>query len=162
MPNSKIILPGFLSEHFSLQELIISQTAARFGIDNSPSEELINHAKKYLIPGLEKLRELFKYPVKINSGYRSEKLNAAIPGSAAGSQHTKFEAADILVPAYGPPDKVCAAIIKSGIIFDQLIYEFGAWTHISFAAVPRRSIMSKWQGQGYKSGIVDKLGVNLL
>ena len=151
-----------LSEHFTLEELIFSDNAVRKGIDNSPSQAEIDHALKYLIPGLEQVRTLLAQPIKINSGYRSPALNAATPGSSNTSQHTKFEAADILSPNFGSPLEVCKAILNSGIKFDQMIYEYGSWTHVSFSANPRRSILSKWQDQPYVSGIVDKNGKNLL
>ena len=151
-----------LSEHFTLEELTFSETAVRHGIDNTPSQDLINHALQFLIPGLEEIRRILGQPIKINSGYRSPALNAATPGSSNTSQHTKFEAADILSPNFGSPLEVCKAILNSGIKFDQMIYEYGSWTHVSFSANPRRSILSKWQDQPYVSGIVDKNGKNLL
>lgn len=151
-----------LSEHFTLEELTFSETATRKGINNVPDAKLIDHALKYLIPGLEQIRKALGQPIKISSGYRSPALNAAVPGSSNTSQHTKFEAADILIPNIGAPHIVCKEIIISGIKFDQMIYEYGAWTHISFSANPRRSILSKWQDQPYVPGIVDKNGKSLL
>lgn len=144
-----------LSEHFSLEELVASETAARLGIDNTPSDALIAHMRLYLVPGLERLRTLFDAPVHINSGYRSQALNAAIPGAAWNSQHTLGEAADILVPAYGAPFAVCQRVIGSGIAFDQVIFEYGnnGWCHVSFSASPRRSVLSKFQGSPYIVGL---------
>lgn len=151
-----------LSEHFTLEELTFSETAARLGINNIPDTDLIAHAQEFLVPGLEQIRKILGQPIKINSGYRSPALNKAVPGSANTSQHTKFEAADILIPKLGLPSIVCKAIINSGIAFDQMIYEYGSWTHISFSAKPRRSILTKWQGQPYVAGIIDKTGKSLL
>jgi zinc D-Ala-D-Ala carboxypeptidase len=145
-----------------IKELVFSQTAMKFGINNNPSPELIEHAKKYLIPGLEEIKKIFNQQIMINSGYRSSALNAIIPGSSDNSQHTKFEAVDIVVPKFGSPHAVCKKIIASGIEFDQIINEYGAWAHISFSPNPRRSILSKWKGQPYVSGIVDMSGVNLI
>lgn len=151
-----------LSEHFTLEELTFSGTASRYGIDNTPNAELIDHALKYLVPGLEQIRKILGHPIKISSGYRSPALNAVIPGSSSTSQHTKFEAADLTIPKIGAPNIVCKEIIISGIEFDQLILEYGSWTHISFSKNPRRSILSKWKGKPYATGIVDKFGKNLL
>lgn len=142
-----------LSEHFTLEELTSSDTADRLGIDNSPTLLEIEHAKQYLVPGLEQLRELFKKPIVINSGFRSKALNKAVPGSSDTSQHTKFEAADIRCPEFGNILSLAKAIIASDIKFDQLIYEYGSWIHISFSAKPRRSVLTKWSGQPYKTGL---------
>lgn len=150
-----------LSEHFTLEELTFSETAIRNGISNTPSKELLDHALKYLIPGLEQIRKLLGFPIKINSGYRSIELNKIVPGSSNTSQHTKFEAADIICPDFGSPLSVCKAIIASTIKFDQIIYEYGQWTHISFSEKPRRIITSKWYGRPYEQGLVNSKGVRI-
>ena len=92
-----------LSPHFTLEELTFSETASRLGIDNTPSDELIEHAKQYLVPGLERVRVFLDQPIHVNSGYRSVELNAAVPGSSNTSQHTKFEAGDLTCQDYGTP-----------------------------------------------------------
>jgi zinc D-Ala-D-Ala carboxypeptidase len=144
-----------LSAHFTLEELIASETAARLGIDNRPSDAVIAHMRNHLAPGLESVRAIFGAPVHVNSGYRSAALNAAIAGSASNSQHIRGEAADILVPSFGAPYAVCRRIIESGIAFDQLIFEFGnrGWCHVSFAAQPRRIVLSKFRGSPYVAGL---------
>lgn len=142
-----------LSDHFTLEELIASDTADRLGIKNEPTLLEIEHAKQFLIPGLEEIRQLFGKPVIITSGFRSKELNKVTPGSSDTSQHTKFEAADIRCPEFGNILSLAKAIIASDIKFDQLIYEYGSWVHVSFSAKPRRSVLTKWSGQPYKTGI---------
>jgi zinc D-Ala-D-Ala carboxypeptidase len=144
-----------LSQHFTLEELVASETAARLGIDNKPDIAMIEHMRRYLVPGLEQIRALLKSPIHVNSGYRSLALNAAVPGSAPSSQHTKGEAADILSPSFGGPYAMCEAIIESGISFDQIIFEYGdlGWCHISFAKAPRKSVLSKFHTSPYIAGL---------
>ena len=69
-----------LTEHFSLEEMIKSQTGARKGIDNTPPPEVIESLKALCENVLEKIRIHFGRPVTVNSGYRGPKLNKAIGG----------------------------------------------------------------------------------
>jgi len=144
-----------LSSHFTLEELVASEIAARLAIDNLPTDSMIEHMRTYLVPGLENLRNLLGGPIHIASGYRSPELNAAVPGSASTSQHVKGEAADILVPSFGGPYAVCRKVITSGLAFDQVIFEYGdtGWCHISFAAAMRRSVLSKFHTSPYLAGL---------
>jgi zinc D-Ala-D-Ala carboxypeptidase len=122
-----------LSEHFSLEELIASEAAARLGIDNTPPAEIALNLK-VLAEGLERVRAaLGGKPIHVNSGYRCPALNAAIKG-AGNSMHMQGLAADILCPQLGPPLDVCRAIVAAGIETDQIIHEFGRWCHVAFAA----------------------------
>jgi len=123
-----------LSEHFTLREFTVSQTATRLGLVNGTTPEDIEKLIDLCNNVLEPIRAHFG-PVTISSGYRSPELNRAIGGST-NSQHCKGEAADIIVPAYTPYD-VCKWIELSGLEFDQLIYE-GRWTHISYNAENNR------------------------
>jgi zinc D-Ala-D-Ala carboxypeptidase len=117
-----------ISEHFSLEELIFSETAQRLGLDNVPGPaEMVNlHRLAYF---LETVRVLLGKPVMINSAYRSPLVNAAV-GSASTSQHRLGCAADIRVPGM-TPDEVVQTVMRSQLQFDQLIREFNSWTHIS-------------------------------
>ena len=145
-----------LSEHFSLEELTFSETASRLGIDNTPTQDLIDHAKLYLIPGLERVRTLLNLPVKINSGYRSISLNENVPGSSNTSQHTRFEAADITCPQFGSPMQIAKLLIenKDIILFDQIILEYNSWCHISFFVTNRFSVLTKKTGTPYMNGLI--------
>jgi hypothetical protein len=127
-----------LTPHFSLEELIASEIAARQGIDNTPSAEIIENLRT-LARGLEALREVLGgKPIHVTSGYRSPKLNAAV-GGAPNSMHMEGLAADILCPQFGAPLDVCRAIAKSGIATDQVIHEFGRWCHVAFAAAGKQA-----------------------
>ncbi|MFM9968474.1 MAG: D-Ala-D-Ala carboxypeptidase family metallohydrolase [Burkholderiales bacterium] len=122
-----------LTDHFSLEELIASETAARKHIDNMPPVELMPNLR-VLAQGLEQVRAaLGGRPIHINSGYRSLALNKEI-GGAEKSKHMFGLAADILCPQFGTPLDVCRAIVVAKIPVDQVIHEFGKWCHVSFAA----------------------------
>lgn len=117
-----------LSEHFTLEELTASETAARNDWDNTPNgTEIANLVR--LANLLEDVRKILGKPITINSGFRSKKVNDAV-GSKDSSQHRIGCAADIRVAGM-TPSQVCEAIKASDIQFDQLIREFDSWTHIS-------------------------------
>ena len=87
-----------LSDNFSLNEFTKSQTALRNGIDNTPSEEVIENLKALCENVLQPIREYFLMPVFISSGYRSAALNHKL-GSSISSQHVQGQAADIEIHA---------------------------------------------------------------
>ena len=118
-----------LSKWFELEELLVSETAARMGIDNTPPNGYMKRLER-LAKSLDEVRDLLGHPVIITSGYRSPKLNQYI-GGVQSSDHIKGLAADFICPKYGPPAMVCAAIRDSGIEFRQLINEFNKWTHFA-------------------------------
>ena len=129
-----------LSKNFSLDEMTRSATAKSKLIDNTPNEAQIEFMVELCQNVLQPIRDKFG-PVKINSGFRSAKLNTAIGGSTS-SQHCCLNggAADIYF-------KLGRAEvfhwIKENLRFDQLIWEFGdenesldgngpAWIHVSY------------------------------
>ena len=119
-----------LSEHFTLEELTVSETAARKGLSNTPDNDALFDLKR-LAAFLESIRETIDKPIKINSAYRSPEVNASVGGSKT-SQHCKGQAADIRVAGM-TPDQVVQAIIAAKLPFDQVIREFDSWTHVSIA-----------------------------
>jgi len=119
-----------LSENFSLEELTASETAARKGIDNTPSEEVINNLKR-LAAALQEVRALLNHrAILVSSGYRSPELNQAVGGSAT-SDHCKGLAADFICPSYGTPNDIVRAIAASNLSYKQVIREFDKWVHLS-------------------------------
>jgi hypothetical protein len=119
-----------ISEHFSLEELIASETADRHGLDNTPNADVLANLT-VLAGNLEEVRTLLGYPIHVNSAYRSLAINALL-GSKPTSAHTKGLAADIVCPQFGTPKDIVNAIISSGIQYDQVILEFDSWCHIGF------------------------------
>jgi uncharacterized protein YcbK (DUF882 family) len=77
----------------------ISQTAARMGIDNTPTPEILKNLR-IMAAKLEEIRSLLGVPVLVSSGYRCPALNKAVGGSK-GSAHLLGLAADITAPSFG-------------------------------------------------------------
>ena len=117
-----------LTDHFSLEELIHSELAARRGLKNDPPADVLPHLVT-LAQALEKVRKVLGVPMVVSSGYRSPEVNRAVGGSTM-SAHCQGWAADFIAPAFGTPQEVARAIRGSGIAYDQLIYE-GSWCHFS-------------------------------
>lgn len=123
-----------LSNNFSLAEMTRSSTATKKGIDNTPNGAQIENLLILCDNVLQPLRDALG-PIVISSGFRSVKLNTAIGGSSS-SQHCalKGAASDIDL---GLLNAKVFNYIKSNLIWDQLIWEFGSescpsWVHVSF------------------------------
>lgn len=142
-----------LSNHFSLDELVRSDTAKSRGIDNTPGPDHLRNLGT-LVLRLEEVRALLGKPMLISSGYRSPALNAAVGGSGT-SDHAQGLAADFVSPQYGAVMDICRAIEASGIKFDQLIFEQGAteWVHFGLGPRMRRQVMSWSKKSGYVMGL---------
>ena len=134
-----------LSPHFSLAEMCNSQTAQRQGIDNEPSQIIVERLR-FTCAGLERIRSIVGCPIVVSSGYRSTRLNQAV-GGAVNSQHVEGYAADITAPAFGHPVNLIDEILRSGIDFDQCILEHcntvtgTGWIHVSFTHTPRKQAL---------------------
>ncbi len=142
-----------LSLHFTLEEFIISQTAIRKNIDNTPSKKEISALKLLCKKILEPLRIAIEKPINISSGYRCVKLNTAI-GGAKTSQHIKGEAADIGVKAF-TTEQLYQYIKNSGLPFDQLIQEFDSWVHVSYRNNPRSQCLRAVKQNGKTKYLAD-------
>lgn len=125
-----------LTKNFSLHEMTKSETALRKGMANNPLDNelgnLITLAEKVLQP----VRDHYGVGVKVNSGYRSPDVNAAVGGSRT-SDHCKGMAADIEIA--GLPNAELAQYIKDNFKYTQLILEFytpgvsdSGWVHVSY------------------------------
>ena len=123
-----------LSENFTLEELIRSNTAERMGIDNVPKDEkVVENLRSLCLEVLQPLRDYVGAPVHINSGYRCPELNMVV-GGVKNSQHCRGEAADIRIvsPKQG---REWAAWIEDNCRFDQMLLERNkngaVWLHVS-------------------------------
>jgi zinc D-Ala-D-Ala carboxypeptidase len=139
-------------KHFSVTELCRSEKAAELGIPNIPGPELALPFQ-ITLAGLERVRAFLGHPMKIDSGYRSERLNRAVGGSPH-SQHLRGLAVDFRCPAFGSPREVALALSKAIHILgiDQLILE-PTWVHMSFSLDPRAEVLTRAEGK-YLPGIV--------
>lgn len=123
-----------LTEHFALREFVISATAIRHGIDNTPPDDAVARLETLCRAVLEPLRQRFGV-IRVTSGYRSAEVNRLV-GGAARSQHLSGEAADISIGSLEVGRKMYD-YVRTRLDFDQLIFErnrkTGArWLHISY------------------------------
>lgn len=113
-----------------MSELIQSDTANRYNINNMPDINSLDCMLDLIYYVLQPLREKLGKPITVTSGYRNSQVNKLV-GGAANSQHTKGQAADIVVKDY-TPTQIIEIIKLSGIEYDQCLNEYNQWTHISF------------------------------
>lgn len=143
-----------LSPHFSLEELTRSETAARLKISNLPPPRELARLTE-TAKAMESVRTLLGVSVNVSSGYRGVDLNRAVKGASA-SAHCLGYAVDFNCPGLTPYE-VCQKILGSKLVFDQLIHEYGRWTHISFDPRMRRMPLSIFEPQRrYLNGILPK------
>jgi len=127
------------TKNFSYDELIASATAKRLGLDNTPTPEEKEKLRQLAEDILQPIRDAWKSPIVVTSGYRSEEVNKAV-GGAKTSQHRLGEAADIKVGGKERNRKlfnfIYKLISKGDIKVGQLIDEYSySWIHIS---LPRK------------------------
>ena len=127
-----------ISEHISYREGVYSTTATRLGIDNTPNDEQLENMELVAEEVFEPLRAYVGGPIKINSFFRSPKLNTAIGGSSK-SQHCKGQAIDIDDTFGKATNAEMYRWIKENLEFDQMIWEFGDddnpnWVHVSYVS----------------------------
>lgn len=137
-----------LSNNLSLSEVLVSQTAKRLGLSNEPTKEHLENLEVTASKIFQPVRDYFKVPIYVSSGYRSKELNKAI-GGAKTSQHMKGEALDLDADVYGViTNSDIFNYIKDNLEFDQLIWEFGDdknpnWVHVSFSEGKNRMKVMK-------------------
>lgn len=119
-----------LSENFYLDEFTRSQTAARYGLDNSVriGGVIYTRINRLCNEVLQPVRALTGRPITVSSGYRSPAVNKKI-GGVPTSQHIQGLAADITAAGITPMQ--LAEDIMGRVDYDQMILEFGEWVHIS-------------------------------
>ena len=127
-----------ISKHISYKEGVYSTTATRRGIDNDPNDEQLSNMELIAEKVFEPLRKWVGGPIKINSFFRSVKLNKAIGGSKT-SQHCKGLAMDIDDTFGVVANSDMYNYIKNNLDFDQMIWEFGDdeepnWVHVSYVS----------------------------
>lgn len=158
-----------LSKNFTLDELIKSPSAIRWGFDEqfSPPQDVVTNLTLLCTKVLQPIRDILKDTLTVSSGYRCPRLNAKIGGAytiingkpVQSSQHCYGQAADINYTKQGSEhNNLIIAAIKEltsdpTFVFDQCILEFGtdsnpAWIHISYSNTKNRMQVLR----AYKSG----------
>lgn len=143
-----------LSEHFTLDELTVTQT----GLDNTPSAEAVMNLKRLCNTVLEPLRLHIKKPIIVTSGFRSQEVNAKVGGSKTSS-HMSGLAADIHVVNMTSAE-LAIAIAHTGLPYDKAINE-QTWVHVQVSPLgmkPRAELYTAVFAEGkpttYLKGIV--------
>ena len=146
-----------ISEHISYKEATRSNTAIRYGIENTPGTEEIKNMQRWAEKIFEPLRKWAGGAIRISSFYRSPELNKKVGGSPTSS-HIKGEAGDIDDVFGYKTNAEMFEYIRTNLVFDQLIWEFGDnnnpdWIHVSYREFGNRcqvlrSVKYKnWMGQ---------------
>ena len=121
-------------KYFTIEELCQSETAEKYKIDNTPSEEIKKNLETLVDCLLDPLREAWGSPIIINSGYRCPILNKAVGGSKTSS-HMSGWSVDMR-PKNGKMEefkKFVVNFIKTRF-WDQCILEKSGdveWVHLS-------------------------------
>ena len=150
-----------ISPNLSLAEITRSDTAKRHGIDNTPTAEHLENFKLLADKVFEPIREHFKTPIFISSGYRSKALNSFIKGSLS-SQHCTGQAIDIDMDGSNGEvtNRMVFDFIKNKLDFDQLIWEMGTdfnpdWVHVSYVKGKNRKQKLKAVRSGGKTSYIN-------
>lgn len=127
---------------FPESALTRSQTAVRYGIDNSIPASLKGNAERLScwLEGLEqKLQAVLPgIRLRISSGYRCPELNDRVGGSTT-SYHKLALAADVEDDRGIVSNYDLAQAIKSVMTdYDKIILEFGQWVHVQIAQQGQR------------------------
>lgn len=123
-----------LSKSVSLHEATKSETAIRLGLDNTPSQEVIERMKVTASRVVDPIKQRFP-ACYVSSFFRSESLNRKLKG-AKNSQHVTGEAVDMDSP--GNSDNLAIFnFVKDELVHDQVIAEYPnadgvpEWVHAS-------------------------------
>ena len=149
-------------KYFTLHELTASNTAKRYGYDNTPTEAIAKNLQELVTNVLDPLRLAWGHPIVVTSGYRCPKLNTRV-GGAKNSQHLYGEAVDIRTVIDHPDDnmKLLKLLLELNLPFDKLISEYvdkegrPNWIHVSFSPQHRRMKLT-CKGGKYYNGITIK------
>lgn len=156
-----------LSEHFTLLEMIRSDTGTRLNIDNTPTPEHLANLVLVCVHILEPVRKVFG-AVRVNSGYRSLALNMAINPLTTTltrlSKHCTGQAADFEVDGI-PNATIADWCTKNLPDWDQIILEFytpgqpnSGWVHAGYQKDKnRKEVLTAVRENGktlYKVGLI--------
>jgi zinc D-Ala-D-Ala carboxypeptidase len=120
------------ARNFTYYELIRSDTAVRFDIDNYPNIEQLGNIENLAKFCLQPIRDNFG-PIRVTSGFRCPELNYLIGGSP-NSNHCRGEAADIIPLNSGATLMTIIEWVYRNLEFRELIAEFfpDGWIHVAY------------------------------
>ena len=116
-----------ISKYFRLEELLGSDTALTLNIENLPSWSIVENLRVLAVSVLDPIREAWKQPLIVTSGYRSPKLNVAV-GGVPTSAHMDGCAVDIALHHLSTRKisqlyNLIVSMVDDGAIdIDQVIY----------------------------------------
>lgn len=154
----------YLSENFTLEELLHSNVAEKRGIKNvvHDTDMVIGNLKVLCKNVLQPLRNKFG-PIIISSGYSNVALSFAL-GRKLTSEHYMGRAADII--SRRVTNYELAKWIEKNLDFNQLIYEVRKrsngtkydWVHVSYRddRPNKKEVLYSPINGGYKVGLPDK------
>lgn len=133
-----------LTNNFTLKEFTKSETADELGINNLPNQEQFDNIK-FMAEQLQLVRNAYKQPIYITSGFRCEELNNAVKGSKT-SFHRLGLAVDINQGSRAKNKhlfELIKSLMKVGLLVEELINENNySWIHIAFKRDnPKREIL---------------------
>ena len=137
-----------LTKNFTLEELTSSVTASNWKIDNTPNAIEEEKLRRLAVEVLQPIRDKYKHPITITSGFRNQRVNQMVGGSKT-SQHMKGEAADIQCTATSKAylfNLIRKMIENKEIEVGQLIWEYGSkkepnWIHVSLPYTKKNQIL---------------------
>jgi len=165
-----------ISTNISYDEVIRSQTATRRNIDNTPNFKQMIVIKHLARNFFQPLRLAMAAPLKINSFYRSKKLNKAIGGSKKSDHMVEGDVAaidldDTYSQAYNVYNRDIFLFILRNMDYYKLIWEYDdkltpegqrspKWVHVSYSTDPMKNKQRTTlytNGNGYQSFNLDKI-----
>ena len=144
--------------NFTISELIKSNTAIKYNINNMPDINSLDNILKLIVYCLQPIRNKLGKPIIVTNGYESfalwEKLDELGYNPSKTSQHLKGQAADLIVNGM-TQEQLFNFIRKSGVTYDQLIWEQDSnCVHVSYSDKNRKETLIR-----NKQGLYTKIMV---
>lgn len=109
-------------KNFKGEDFIKSKIADEFKIKNQPNQNQLICGMQ-IADKMQEIRNFFKLPIMVNSGFRCQAVNTKVGGSK-NSLHMQFLACDFNVDDL-EPHEVVADLKNSGISIDKCFVERG-------------------------------------
>lgn len=135
-------------KYFSILEFTRSETARKYGIDNTAPLDIRNNIRLFVETVLDPIREDWGGPIVVSSGYRCDRLNKIV-GGAENSGHKYGFCADLQVSGGELRLRSFAKFVKKWMEdhqmkYDEVIYESSGgvtWLHFCWIGKDGRQRM---------------------